>query len=679
MALARHSHFLAHSSNVNCLRFGRKSGQVAATGGDDNMVNLWRMREKETKNIMSLSGHQSAVESIVFDPAERKVVAGSQAGSIKVFDLEAGKVSRTLKGHMASTTTVDYHLYGDYVASGSRDTIVKVWDLRTKSCMQTFKGHSSEVTAVSFTPDGRWLTSGDQDGVIKIWDLTAGRLLHEFPDHGGAITSLEFNPEEFILVSSSADRTVRFWDVQEFALIGVTPVDNATTTSMCHTVAEPYSGKYLFCCSQESIRVWSYETAIECHDSVVMPRQKELGCVEIHADTTMTQDMKLMGGCIQDAFVSVWVLDVMQIQPFHRKSSNSSDHRAVESKNNSRPPSARAVTPSTSMPVQQQPMARLSAAPSPVSMPAQVMPGSRGASQGSANGSADFPGGLSRARTPMMGEQVSRDLNHRDVTSSRPTTPGVLVAPPSAESIPRPVRRADDPRQSVEAPRPVSARLGTPSDEVTHRPKSSSEAFEPALPPTALPAQRHEEALVTSDYVMELRCGMDTCVKAFKSRQKCLQQLLVHWEKGCLHDGLRYISELPRGKREAVLVDVLRITDLQALGVDLEACVLLLPLIVEVLESKFELYLSIGIDSGHKLFDAFSPIVKDARDARQFRSRAINLAGEERAQRCNACDAYFQEMQQRVQQLSETGSYSSSPSLQSKVQTFARALDGLYR
>jgi hypothetical protein len=37
----------------------------------------------------------------------------------------------------------------------------------------------------------------------------------------------------------------------------------AQTTSMCHTVAEPYSGKYLFCCSQEAIRVWSYETAIE--------------------------------------------------------------------------------------------------------------------------------------------------------------------------------------------------------------------------------------------------------------------------------------------------------------------------------------------------------------------------------------------------------------------------------
>lgn len=164
-------------------------GQVAATGGDDNIVNLWRMREKETKNIMSLSGHQSPVESLVFDPSERKVIAGSKAGSIKAFDLEAGKVSRTLKGHMSTCTALDYHLYGDYVASGSLDTIVKVWDLRTKSCMQTFKGHKTEVTTVCFTPDGRWLTSGGLDGTIRIWDLTAGKLLREFSDHSGAITS----------------------------------------------------------------------------------------------------------------------------------------------------------------------------------------------------------------------------------------------------------------------------------------------------------------------------------------------------------------------------------------------------------------------------------------------------------------------------------------------------------
>jgi hypothetical protein len=89
---------------------------------------------------------------------------------------------------------------------------------------------------------------------------------------------------------------------------------------------------------------------------------------------------------------------------------------------------------------------------------------------------------------------------------------------------------------------------------------------------------------------MELRCGMDTCVKTFTARQKCAQQLLGYWEKGNLHDSFRYLSQLPSGKREALVVDLLRATDLQALGVDLETCVLLLPLVSELLNSKLELY-----------------------------------------------------------------------------------------
>lgn len=33
--------FVAHSSNVNCLALGHKSGRVLVTGGDDKKVNLW--------------------------------------------------------------------------------------------------------------------------------------------------------------------------------------------------------------------------------------------------------------------------------------------------------------------------------------------------------------------------------------------------------------------------------------------------------------------------------------------------------------------------------------------------------------------------------------------------------------------------------------------------------------
>ncbi|TMW60341.1 hypothetical protein Poli38472_000383 [Pythium oligandrum] len=552
MALSRHSHFLGHSSNVNCLRFGRKSGQVAATGGDDNMVNLWRMRERETKNIMSLPGHQSPVESLVFDPSERKLVAGSKAGSIKSFDLEAGKVNRTLKGHMSTCTTVDYHLYGDYVASGSVDTIVKVWDLRTKSCMQTFKGHRSEVTKVAFTPDGRWLTSGGMDGTIKIWDLTAGRMLREFPDHGGAITALEFNPEEFILVSASADKTLRIWDVQEFSLIGVTPTDNSVTTALCHTISEPHSGKYLISSSSEASRIWSYETAIECHDNVANNRPKDMAVGEVQADITMLEDMKVMGGTIQDAFVSIWLLDLAQVRPFHQ--------------------------------------------------------------------------------------------------GSKPrTTP---LAPPPAVVSPPPVVQS----RVISEPAPNTAR---------NRP--SSEPMDIPSPQTV----PQDQDIVTTDYIMELRCGMDTCIKTIRMRQQSVQQLLAHWEKGHLHEGFRFLAQLPNGKREAVVVDVLRITDFQTLGVDLEGCVLLLPLVNELLVSKFEVYLGVAVEAAQQLFNAFSPVVKDARDARQYQPRGVNLAAEERQQRCAACDACFQDMYHHVQTLEQKNPYAT---LQTKIRALSRSM-----
>lgn len=42
-------------------------------------------------NSQSLSGHQSAVESVTFDKEEEMVAAGAASGSIKIFDLSSAK------------------------------------------------------------------------------------------------------------------------------------------------------------------------------------------------------------------------------------------------------------------------------------------------------------------------------------------------------------------------------------------------------------------------------------------------------------------------------------------------------------------------------------------------------------------------------------------------------------
>lgn len=40
--------FVAHSSNVNCLKIGRRSSGVLVTGGDDKKVNMWAIGKPDS-------------------------------------------------------------------------------------------------------------------------------------------------------------------------------------------------------------------------------------------------------------------------------------------------------------------------------------------------------------------------------------------------------------------------------------------------------------------------------------------------------------------------------------------------------------------------------------------------------------------------------------------------------
>jgi katanin p80 WD40 repeat-containing subunit B1 len=47
--------FVAHTSNVNCLHIGRKSGQVLCTGGDDKKVNVWQIGKPAALMVRQLA------------------------------------------------------------------------------------------------------------------------------------------------------------------------------------------------------------------------------------------------------------------------------------------------------------------------------------------------------------------------------------------------------------------------------------------------------------------------------------------------------------------------------------------------------------------------------------------------------------------------------------------------
>uniref|UniRef100_A0A453DG64 Katanin p80 WD40 repeat-containing subunit B1 homolog n=4 Tax=Aegilops tauschii subsp. strangulata TaxID=200361 RepID=A0A453DG64_AEGTS len=292
--------FVAHASNVNCLKIGRKTSRVLVTGGEDHKVNLWAIGKPNS--ISSLPGHTSAVESVAFDSTEVFVAAGAASGTVKLWDLEEAKIVRTLTGHRSNCMSVDFHPFGEFFASGSLDTNLKIWDIRRKGCIHTYKGHTRGVNAIRFTPDGRWVVSGGEDSAVKIWDLTAGKLLHEFKSHEGQIQCIDFHPHEFLLATGSADKTVKFWDLETFELIGSTGPEMTGVRSMTFNP----DGRSLLCGLHESLKVFSWEP-IRCHDTVDVGWSR-LSDLNVH-------EGKLLGCSSNQSCVGIWVVDLTRLEP----------------------------------------------------------------------------------------------------------------------------------------------------------------------------------------------------------------------------------------------------------------------------------------------------------------------------------------------------------------------------
>ena len=63
------------------------------------------------------------------------------------------------------------------VISASGDRTLKIWDLDTGRVLTTLYGHTRWVSSCAVTPDGRYMVSASYDKTLKVWDLTTHQCL----------------------------------------------------------------------------------------------------------------------------------------------------------------------------------------------------------------------------------------------------------------------------------------------------------------------------------------------------------------------------------------------------------------------------------------------------------------------------------------------------------------------
>jgi uncharacterized protein YgiM (DUF1202 family) len=204
----------------------------------------------------TLSGHQGEIFGLAFDSSNQLLASASGDQSIRLWDVQTGRLHTILKGHTAPVRTLAFSPKGNFLASGASDKTTRVWDVETGKEAASFSSIFGNIRAVAFSPDGAILAStgdggslrlldwrankelkamksgfgiiyavafspsgsvlatGNSDSHVHIWDPSSGQQQTVYSGHTKAVLSVAFSPEGSLLASGSADGTIRLWEVQ---------------------------------------------------------------------------------------------------------------------------------------------------------------------------------------------------------------------------------------------------------------------------------------------------------------------------------------------------------------------------------------------------------------------------------------------------------------------------------
>lgn len=174
-------------------------GQFILSSSADCTASLWDTHSPNPQAIVTLIGHDNAVNCCDFAPVSSYHYLSSMA--------EANEVPSS------SDNTA-------FFATGSRDKTIKLWDTNG-NCFATLLGHNNWVSGLVFHPGGRYIFSASDDKTLRVWDLSQkGQCVNVIRDvHGGFITSLRWIPTirqnqdgaqfRCVIATGSMDKKVR--------------------------------------------------------------------------------------------------------------------------------------------------------------------------------------------------------------------------------------------------------------------------------------------------------------------------------------------------------------------------------------------------------------------------------------------------------------------------------------
>jgi WD40 repeat protein len=225
---AEREYTLTSDADFTSVAFSPDSRRIATGMGDGTAI-VWTLSPDGAKPVLTVAGHETAVDDVGFTPDGRRLATTGQDGAAKIWDVTPEGSHEWLS--VPGTQGVAYSPDGRFLAASTSEEEVPVpqevapadvhlYEANGGRRVATFRGHEDEIVALEFDPSGTRLASAATDGTARIWDVAGERppltLTEEIPGEPGAptpVVDVAFSPDgETVATTTAQGGLIRTWD-----------------------------------------------------------------------------------------------------------------------------------------------------------------------------------------------------------------------------------------------------------------------------------------------------------------------------------------------------------------------------------------------------------------------------------------------------------------------------------
>jgi len=143
--------------------------KIASGGRNEDALKIW---DAKTGNLLSTIKHDSSVNSFAWTSDQKKLITGSEGGSIRILDTATWQQIAILE-HTSIVVSLSLLQNDRLLASGSQDGTALLWNLDTNLPIGPPLQHERTLHSVAISGDGKQLVTGCGDNNAYVWDIHA--------------------------------------------------------------------------------------------------------------------------------------------------------------------------------------------------------------------------------------------------------------------------------------------------------------------------------------------------------------------------------------------------------------------------------------------------------------------------------------------------------------------------